>query len=81
MGNNENEMAAFEALQETHKLSKEAYAEQTALFEKNREEMELLNMKALKKGIKLVVIFIFTAIFTNAQDVSYFPAANNWEKK
>ena len=38
-------------------------------------------MKALKKGIKLFVIFIFTAIFTNAQDASYFPAANNWERK
>ena len=38
-------------------------------------------MKALKKGIKLFVIFIFTAIVAHAQEASYFPAANNWEKK
>jgi hypothetical protein len=38
-------------------------------------------MRALKKGIKLFVIFIFTAIVAHAQEASYFPAANNWEKK
>ena len=38
-------------------------------------------MKAFKKGIKLFVIFIFTVIFSNAQEASYFPAANHWERK
>jgi len=38
-------------------------------------------MNALKKGIKLFVIFILTAIVAHAQEASYFPAANNWEKK
>ena len=38
-------------------------------------------MKAFKKGIKLFVVLIFTTIFTHAQEASYFPAANNWERK
>ena len=38
-------------------------------------------MKAFKKGIKLFIIFIFTVIFSNAQESAYFPAANHWERK
>lgn len=38
-------------------------------------------MKAIKKGISWVVVFIFTVIFTNAQEATYFPSANNWERK
>ena len=38
-------------------------------------------MKTIKKGIKLFVIFIFTVIFSYAQESAYFPAANHWERK
>lgn len=43
--------------------------------------LQIFIMKAIKKRIKIIIIFIFTGIFTNAQEVPYFPAANNWEKK
>jgi len=38
-------------------------------------------MKVINKEIKLVVLFIFTAFFTYAQESPYFPIANHWEKK
>ena len=38
-------------------------------------------MKAFKKGIKLFVIFILTVIFSYAQESTYFPSANHWERK
>ena len=38
-------------------------------------------MKSINKGIRIVVIFIFTAIFADAQEPAYFPAANHWERK
>jgi hypothetical protein len=39
------------------------------------------NMKAIQKRIQLFIIFIFIVIISNAQDVSYFPTPNHWEKK